>query len=185
MFDRRFHHTTCKQATSGINGAESAHQQAQGIEDSVGLFADDTLRSGRGKSDKGLVEVGGVCVCVCAGMAGGATRLVHPNDRTNECKRTHQILTAHSAGALAWLEAKAESAGASLDLSSITQLGGHRSVCGGDTGAVYGSEKKEKGGGEDQSIVGACRACWGGRNDGRKVDPFDCFVLGPTAMQYD
>ncbi|KAJ1740230.1 hypothetical protein LPJ79_002830 [Coemansia sp. RSA 1821] len=43
-------------ASSGINGAETRTQAAQGIEDSIKTFAQDTTASGRGRSSKILVD---------------------------------------------------------------------------------------------------------------------------------
>ncbi|KAJ2451470.1 hypothetical protein EV183_003604 [Coemansia sp. RSA 2336] len=43
-------------ASSGINGAETRTQAAQGVQDSIKTFAQDTTASGRGRSSKGLVD---------------------------------------------------------------------------------------------------------------------------------
>ncbi|KAJ3364723.1 Osmotic growth protein 1 [Allomyces arbusculus] len=44
-------------ATSGINGANTRAQAVQHLADSPSLFANDTLRSGQGRSDPALVDV--------------------------------------------------------------------------------------------------------------------------------
>ncbi len=43
-------------ASSGLNGADTPAQRRVGIHDSVALFRDDTLRSGRGREQSELVE---------------------------------------------------------------------------------------------------------------------------------
>jgi len=44
-------------ATSGINSTETIHQQNAGIDDSIDLFIQDTLKSGKGIADESLVHI--------------------------------------------------------------------------------------------------------------------------------
>ena len=44
-------------ATGGLNAAETSYQEKDGIEDSVALFIEDTMKGGKNRNDKKLVQV--------------------------------------------------------------------------------------------------------------------------------
>ena len=134
-------------STGGLNAAETKYQEADGIEDSIDLFVEDTMKGGKELNDKELVtvmaenskdavdwvnEIGGDLSVV--GMFGGAS-----------VKRIHRPSDTSSVGPMLVkaLNGKVEELGIPVLLETTAEK-----ILVDDTGAVCGVQATDKDGNE-------------------------------------